>query len=59
MTRPEMKNMREEMRKAVKAGEQDGVGVQVNLFDYVDGLDTLTMMAAVSLREESQSIVAD
>ena len=46
---PGVKNMREEMREEVKAVKQGGVGMLVNLFDWVDGLDPQPTMAAVPI----------
>jgi len=54
-----MKNMRAGMCEEVKAAEQDALDVLVNLFDWVDGLDSQPTMRAVSRHEESQDIVVN
>ena len=54
-----MESMRAEMREEVKAAEQDSWDGLVNLFDWVDGLDSQPTMGAVHHHEESQNIVAN
>jgi hypothetical protein len=53
-----MKNKRAGMREEVKAADQDARHVLVNLFDWVDGLDSHPTMGAVSHHEETQNFVA-
>jgi len=52
---PNMKKKRVDLRKAVKAGEEQGLGVLVKLFDWLDGLEPQRMAKIV---EKSQKIKA-
>ena len=54
-----VKNMNEGMREEMKAAEQDAVGVLVNPFDLVDGLDPRPTMGDIPPHEESQIIVVN
>ena len=54
-----VESMRAEMREEVKAAEQDAWDVLVNLFDWVDGLDSQPTMGAVHRHEEPQNIVSN
>lgn len=56
---PEMSSMRTGMRGEVKAAEQGAMEVMVNLFDWLDGLESQPTPEVVTHYEESRGIVAN
>ena len=53
---PNMKNTRADLRKAVKAGEENAIGMLVELFDWLDGLEPQPTMGMVPLHGATQRI---
>ena len=55
---PDMNNQRADLRKVVKAAEQNALEMLVDLFDWLDGLEPHSTTGIVSLYEHSQAIEA-
>ena len=53
---PSMKKVEAEMCKAVKASEQHGLGMLVELFDWLDGLEPQPTTVMPSLHGEPQTV---
>jgi hypothetical protein len=55
---PCMKTGRPDFRKAVKAGEENALGLLVDLFDWLDRLEPQPMTNIVPLYQEDQDVVS-
>lgn len=55
---PNMKKMKTDLRKAVKTGEKNALGMLVDLFDWLDGLEPQPTMEMFPLSGEPQMIAA-
>ena len=53
---PNMKKTSADLRKAVKAGEENAMGMLVELFDWLDGLEPQPIMGMVPLHGERRTI---
>ena len=56
---PNMKKTKVDLRKAVKASEQNAMGMMVELFDWLDGLEPQPTIGIFPPRGTTEGIIAD